>query len=459
MRKITFILMSASLMVSVPATATFHGVLKKAQNVIGHSLKKAPARKSFSEIKEMMQHTPEENKLFRARAEKVFAWDGGDWELEESYSKEYDDAGRLVTEIMVDYEGFYHRTSYTYNADGMMTSELVEVSEDGETYVNSEKTEREYDPIVTDVIIKNRPYQWIDGEWQPSGNNYNRNITRNADGNVTEVEIAVWFDGKYDPTERMEITYGDDAKASTIKQSVLTYDGMSYMWEDAMTISNIVWDRTDGQIVDIEGLGIGANRIKTCDQSDGEDDVHVEFDYNGNDFTAIMTGTIDGEVLEGSSVYEQLDDYGSYRQTDSYKYTPEGMEPYTEVDKYTLRYDAYGNMLESKGVAIYDGFEEIYEDVTGTVEYDETYGYPLTYVVSEGYYDYDTNEYVRENMLKVEFADYIGIISGVENVNAADSTAEVVYYTLQGVKVSNPAPGNVYIRIQDGKASKVIIKR
>lgn len=459
MRNFTFILMSASLMVSVPATATVRDLFGKAHNVIGHSHKKAPAHKSFSEIKERMQRTPEENMIYRASTEKAFAWDGVDWELSETYSKEYDEAGRLVSEIVVDnYEGFHIRTSYTYNANGMEISELVEVSEDGETYVNSEKTEREYDPIVTDVIIKNRPYIWIDGEWQPSGNNYNRNITRNADGNVTMVEIAVWFDGKYDPTERMEITYGDDAKATTIKQSVLTYDGVNYEWEDALTISNIVWDRTDGQIVNIDGIGIGANRVKSCDQSEGEDDLHAEFTYDGNNFAAIITGTVDGEMMEGTSVYEQLDDYGSCKGTASYTYKPEGEEPYTEVEIYTLRYDAYGNLLESKDVAIYDGFEEIYEDVTGTVEYDETYGYPLTYVVSEGYYDPDTDEYVKENMLKVEFADYIGIVSGVENVKATDSTAEDAYYTLQGMKVSNPAPGNVYIRIQGGKASKVIIK-
>ncbi|MDE6410773.1 MAG: DUF4960 domain-containing protein [Muribaculaceae bacterium] len=46
--------------------------------------------------------------------------------------------------------------------------------------------------------------------------------------------------------------------------------------------------------------------------------------------------------------------------------------------------------------------------------------------------------------------------SGVAEIEKA-STAEDAYYTLQGVKVANPTAG-LYIRVADGKASKVLVK-
>ncbi|MDE6811697.1 MAG: chitobiase/beta-hexosaminidase C-terminal domain-containing protein, partial [Muribaculaceae bacterium] len=47
------------------------------------------------------------------------------------------------------------------------------------------------------------------------------------------------------------------------------------------------------------------------------------------------------------------------------------------------------------------------------------------------------------------------VTTGVEAIEAAD--ADAVYFNLQGVKVTNPAPG-AYIRIIDGKATKVLVK-
>ncbi|MDE7414290.1 MAG: DUF4960 domain-containing protein [Muribaculaceae bacterium] len=46
--------------------------------------------------------------------------------------------------------------------------------------------------------------------------------------------------------------------------------------------------------------------------------------------------------------------------------------------------------------------------------------------------------------------------SGVSEVESVSSTA-ATYYTLQGVKVANPTNG-VYIRVVDGKASKILVK-
>lgn len=47
---------------------------------------------------------------------------------------------------------------------------------------------------------------------------------------------------------------------------------------------------------------------------------------------------------------------------------------------------------------------------------------------------------------------------GVENIAVDTNADDVVYYNLQGVKVLNPAPGQLVIARQGGKAVKMIAK-
>lgn len=457
MRIFTFMLVAASLAAFTSSEASVKNVFGNTAKEIKRGHTENSVRKAATLFKSPAKRQQYyEVTSYRARSEKAYVWNGEDWELDGTYTMKYDQTGRLTQETMVDHDGIYLRTSYSYDDNDMVTLELVEMSEDGESYVNSSKTEREYDPIVTDLIVKNREYIWENGEWLSNGNNYNRNVTRNELGNVTNVEIAVWYDGKYDPTSRLSIEYGDDAKATSIKESNLNYDGMDFYWEDGLTIMNISWYETDGQIVSIEGFGLGANRIKSCDQTDGFDMVHTDLTYDGDNFTAEMTGTMDGDEMQGTSKYESLDEYGSYRQSDTYTYISEWFGTMTEEETYTYRVDAFGNLLESKGVYSSDDYEEIYENLQGSVDYDWAFGVPVTYILTTSYLDYDTEEYVTENMIKIEFADYIGILSGVEGIDSSECDEDVIYFDLHGSKVVNPAQGNIYIRKDNVGTSKVI---
>lgn len=456
MRIFTFILTTAALLASASATAGTGGMYGRCAHSKRHAAKTTPARKTAAEVKQMIAKAESTSNPWRATTEKVFGWDGEEWQLDETYTIEYDAQGRKASEVMMDYEGYFTRTSYKYDANGMVTEQLVEVSEDGETYENSSMTVRTYDPIVTNVITTNRGYSWDGTQWLLIGNNYNRNITRNADGNVTLVEIAVWYDGKYDPTIRTVVSYGDDGTATSIKESVLNYNNHDFYWEDSMAMNDIVWDRTDGQIIDIEGLGTGANRILSCDQTDNDAVIHVEFTYDGDNFVAISTGELDGESVEGRVSYEALDDNGSFIQTNSYTYTSEEFGSYGESETVTERYDEFGLLLESKYVVEYDGFEEVAEDVRGEVTYDPSYGYPLTYTLSQAFLDEETGEYIVENMMRVEYSDYKNIFSAVDAIESAAGATE--YYTLQGMRVSRPAAGGLYIVKAGDKVSKIIAK-
>ncbi len=53
----------------------------------------------------------------------------------------------------------------------------------------------------------------------------------------------------------------------------------------------------------------------------------------------------------------------------------------------------------------------------------------------------------------------VSVNSGIENVSAAASDVTYRYYTVQGVQVSNPTPGQVYIQVgSDGSTRKVYVK-
>ena len=53
---------------------------------------------------------------------------------------------------------------------------------------------------------------------------------------------------------------------------------------------------------------------------------------------------------------------------------------------------------------------------------------------------------------------YEGTTSGVESIEAEAETAPAVYYNLQGVRVANPAAGQLLIKVQGKKATKVLVK-
>lgn len=52
-----------------------------------------------------------------------------------------------------------------------------------------------------------------------------------------------------------------------------------------------------------------------------------------------------------------------------------------------------------------------------------------------------------------------GTTTGVNEVNVTDEEAEVMWYTVQGVRVAQPASTGVYIRVAAGKASKVFVTK
>ena len=388
-------------------------------------------------------------KWLNTKAEMFFYDEEEGWIPDQMITTEYTADGRISTEVTEDYVG-WSKITYGY-AEGfpLFVSRLNQTSTDGVNYDNSVKTERAYDSRITELPIQNLEYTWSNDQWNQNGNNYCRTITRDADGNITFVQIDVMLDGEFSPRENMVIEY-TDGKATSITQNELYYDyeTSEYAWQEATRYTNIEWDTTDGQIFDFSYLTSGANKIKSFNIFNGGEPVgRCEYTYlpdNGGYSGVISMGD---EVLT-TILVEVLDSYGSFIQTETVPYG-DGID-YQVVQEET--YDEYEQLLLQTYAEYYAG-EEIYsEKVIGKTNYSDE-GYPVDYeqmMVSDGY---------EENMLRIEYLEYVEAPTSKAILNNSDDeNAPVEYYNLQGIRVNTPTDGGIYIRKQGSNASKVLVK-
>ena len=80
------------------------------------------------------------------------------------------------------------------------------------------------------------------------------------------------------------------------------------------------------------------------------------------------------------------------------------------------------------------------------MEISEAYDYKVTAVFKGGY----------ESAPSKPMA--IGNVSGIDDITSAPAAAPAGYYTLQGIRVDRPIAGQIYIRVANGRASKVLIE-
>lgn len=406
------------------------------------------------QAREVSRAESQSSPSWRTAEDNTYVWEG-EWSLDTNNKYEYDAAGNIVTQLTADESGDVNRVTSVWDEYGYCTSRLNEKSAGGSPFVQYEKKEFSYDPIVHSLVTASTGYIWNDGAWLQNGNNFIRRVTRNDAGNITSVEVAVFYNGSYDPTERCLVEYGADGKASKISAMQLSYNGISYAWTTNVEITDIVWDRTDGQIVSVENLFSGANRIKSATFSEDGDELKVEATYepDSESYTTVIKSTAtDGVVVADvtkTTRVDVLDAIGSYDIVDTEVYEYDGeREEYSYVEK--LHYNAYG--LET---LIYAAFEEegaepdIWQWTVGTTTDDPQYGYPLEYIIQE----YDPEEGEFFNAIRVEYLGYVDVAGTAGVEIAPDTRAE--YYNLQGIRVADPVSGTIYIERRGNVARKV----
>lgn len=403
--------------------------------------------------------------IWRAGEQKAFGWNGEDWELEETYKISYNENGQKTVQTVTDVDGYVNKETYTWNENGQLATRFNEVDKDGVgKFENYSRLSRAYDTRLTSFITFNDQQIFSAGEWTPS-NNYKQTITRNETGNITLMERSVYFQGIYDPTYRLSISYGEDGKANMMVAEELTYNYETgeYIWVETVRYTDIEWEMTNGQIVGIEevdDLFIGDNKIKSAIVTIEGMSEYLNVDYNGDSFVATMTigedngmkirMTIAYDVMDFDGVPEQLNHGFEIVQTTEILMM--GMVMATQVMSQTCIYDP-NDLIILELVQSGEGESSNIESmVEGEVEYDEENGYPLSWTVRE----YDPDMDVMVESFHAEYSDYINCSStGISDTMVEQEAS--VYYNLQGQRVQYPADG-IFIKVNGNKAKKVMIR-
>lgn len=385
--------------------------------------------------------------------EEAYSYEDGAWEAYATYDITYDSRGNVLSETETS-DGEYTRTVNTWNSDNMRTSKIVSYSSDGESYTDNSKLLCSYDPKVKSLITESMEYYWQDEAWTlvSAGKTYKRIITRDASGNVTRMELQTYYNGAYETLYKTATTYGSDGKAAAIRFEELdTDDGTTYEMMETGTLTGIVWQDTDGQIVSYEEseLFTGSNRIKSANVTFGGAAVgtlSVAYDDNGG-YEAVASYTAD-DPQEAVMRLEYTDGNGSY--TYSAMYYEGDPKTLTESEKRVCEFDSHGNCTLEE--SYYDG--ELEYAVKTEYTYVDGSDYPSEQIQSE--YDSETGEY--EPAFKVVSSDYRDVTS-VKAVAADDANAPQAVYTTGGVRVGESAsrlPRGLYIVKKGAKAVKTL---
>lgn len=327
--------------------------------------------------------------------------------------------------------GQRQRVSYVYT-DGRVTQELTETLVGGE-WQRVKLRNRTYDP-QTGIITLNEEYNYVDGQAMP-GNCYERRIKRDDAGNVTEVTIAVLFNGEYDETQRMTVT------PTSIVFDELTFDGVGLVWSRSEEYTNIVWERTDGQIVSADDLYTGANRLLSAHYvNDNGSKPYYDYDIaatygDDNDFDCTMSGLYQGladaEVIRSYRETKSDDGSMTYAMTTSYDVV--GSSEPAELYGEELRVDAWGLETLYRTTSWLEGEEPAVDSERITeVDYDATVGYPLKATSTEN----------GTLLVSIEYADYVDCtqLGALRGIRVADSAAPDCF-NLRGQRVSPSARG------------------
>lgn len=399
----------------------------------GLRFKAGHAKKGMKKLARTEAATP----VWRPVSQTDYMHDGEDWMLLGTVNFKYDGRGNC-TEELVDEDGFLSKTVTTYDEFNQPLTKLETESEDGETWTNLSKTSFVYDTKVHDFFTERMGYDW-DEDWVANYKCETNTITRNTNGNITEIVKSLPLGSELLPAYKSVWKYGTDGKANEYYYYEM---GQNNEWEldDDLSYRDIKWEKTDGQMTifgDMLDLTEGNNLMKSAVVYYGnEPDGHYIVEYS-NDMKNIFIKETTNDINEiGSTILlEVIDANGSARITYTEYFDEEGniyTEPvYIGVQEGIM--DEHGNLIMFTDKETVDGVEELVEGEKYNYTYDANGN--ATEVTSEQY-DYETEEYFP--MDRIVYGEYINVASsGIQGIQIAEDTV----WTVRGDEVTATANG------------------
>lgn len=341
--------------------------------------------------------------------EEHFQWDSrnSSWNKTTSVEYLYDARGNKTREtIWEDGEGY--RSIYTYDDLDRRSSVLRSDCYEGEAdFTDYELVTYEYDSVVKDFVTLRMNYDREDDQWVPNYKSMKYSITRNDDGNITEMELQLPLFGEFVPAYRSTWGYGEGDTASEYVYDYYETRSNPAQWIpwDGVTYSGIEWYSTDGQMTGhINDLVTGANRISRAEVNyDGILDGYLLASYGTDgDYTLLETGLDQNEVWREHSQFTayldcEIDRRVSYSIIDYFNDTAgyTGLPEY--VYNYLTEYD-FNDDLVSENVFVTEA--DVTDHISGvnySYEYDAQ-GNLTAMQLDE--YDPDFDEYLPTTLIR-----------------------------------------------------------
>lgn len=421
-------------------------------------------------LKILPSAAPKESGIWKPGTAIRSNWNGMSWKDYAKYTFTYDSEGRAITELAENLDKT--QTQYypfslverTFDELGRQVAEKVSAGFSADALVPVSELTITYDPILKDVVAEQNAYDILeDGTKVMNAYSYKQVIERNEAGNVTAMHALTWYDGDFMEVVSMENTYGTDGRIESMLESQLTQEEENGPLELKPTelYKNCKWFDSDGQIVSLDDITVGNNRLKSATVETGEQtDITMTVEYpTDGDFDFISKAEyLYLTFIPTSSVtsHKQLENGGYYTKvvTDQ-DLTSAGAYPVQRIDQVICEYDGYGNLLQLNNQTFY-GHSIINSWVQGIVLTDESTGLPSSYLRQE-YKLTDGSDYYGtwEDVYKITYGEWSDV-SRVMDV-AGEQDAPAVYYDLSGQRVTAPTNG-IYVKIQGSKIDKIIVR-
>ena len=418
-----YILTMAAIMCGSTATAQ-----NSAQRFSAQKVKTAPISRTVSSDKAVLakkllkkNKASQNDQFWLATTEEAYIFDGMDWFLDGTYKLTFNEKGKTTNETVTYADGSVDGTDYTLDANGMVIDE-VSYSLDGDLKNNNERTSSKFDNVVKDFKVEQLMFLWDGENWQNNAGSWKRPVVRNSDGNVTNFNVSVPFQGTWDETERTEITYNPETKkAITYKFSTLEYSGVSQSWTTKYDVRDIEWENTNGQILtEWNALLLGENRIRKAVQYyNGKPDGYtlVTYPVPGKEDFEVHETLNDGQTIGIKHILKTTDNFGSNEEIIEEYYLDGDFSTLDVQNKLVTKFNEQGDLLLSEEFLTEEGETRQMAGERYTYTYDEQGRCTQTMIEM---YNSDPEVMAYEQFMKIIFSDFQSF-SSVDNLAAQNA--------------------------------------
>lgn len=385
--------------------------------------------------------------IWRPASETDYSYVRQGWYEVGSATFQYDTRGNCITELQTETYS-QAKIESQYDANDQVTLRTTYEWADGDFQPVSRR-EYTYDPVLTTYYTSRMGYDYLDGEWIENYFCETNEITRNAQGSITDIVKALPLNGAMVPAYRTSWTYDPaTGQASEFAYYANESEGEP-IWEIyyGTSYKSLQWAETDGQMTEsqISSYTASPNRLLSADvYYYDEIDGHILVEYTGDEGDYLLKNTYADPTVVGTTTQQQttLLDSGNrqvlvtYREYFDAEGNPTTEPTFTQTERVEI--DTYGHLI----------LDELSESVGQTTEtvagytYDYRYdaaGNPTEIIISG--YDYDAGQYAPES--RIVYGEYVDVTSTDSILTEQDGPVE--YYNMQGIRISAPQQGLPYL--------------